>query len=77
MNQQKYNQILEELRQLWRDGKLRDLRKKYLLCAWLLTPEDRKKIEEVIGQQFYKEGKQDELITFAEEELGYKIIDKN
>jgi len=77
MNNIDYQKLLESLRQLYREGKFRDLKKKYLLSSWLITPEDRKKIEEVIGVQFVKEGKQDELITFAEEELGYKIIDKN
>lgn len=77
MNNIDYQKLLESLRQLYREGKFRDLKKKYLLSSWLITPEDRRKIEEVIGVQFVKAGKQDELITFAEEELGYKIVDKN
>ena len=41
--------LLRDLRILYREGKFIELRKKYLLGAFLLTPEDRKKIEEVTG----------------------------
>ena len=42
-------QLLQDLRNLWRDGKHQDFRKKYLLGWFLLTPEDRKNIEDVTG----------------------------
>lgn len=74
MNKEKYDKIIEELRDLWRNGKFQDLRKKYVLCAWMLTKEDRDKIEAVIGKQFREESTQDPLITYAVNELGYKKI---
>ena len=76
MNNIDYQKLLESLRQLYREGKFKELKNRYLLSSWLISPEDRKKIEEVIGVQYVKEGKQDELIQYAVEVMGCKIVDK-
>jgi hypothetical protein len=69
MNQEKF---LEELRELWRTNQHEILKKRYLLGRWILTEEQRKKIEDVIGK--IDKGKQDPLIEYAISK-GCKIIE--
>lgn len=70
-----YNKILEDLRQLYRDGKFEDLRKKYVLCSWMLKNEDREKIESIIGQQFRKPSPGEQSVIDEALKIGCKIIE--
>lgn len=70
MDQEKF---LNELRQLWRENKHELLKKRYLLGRWMLTDEQRKSIEDVIGKT--EKGKQDPLIEYAIEN-GCKIVEE-
>jgi hypothetical protein len=67
-------ELLEKLRELYREGKFEDLRKAYLLGAWMLTKEDRLKIEHVIGIKTQDKEAGDKLIQDAIEIFNAKII---
>ena len=68
-------QLLIVLRQLYKERDFDNLRKKYLLGAWLLTNEDREKIERVLNVQYKPTTpEQQKLIDYCVEELGWKLI---
>jgi len=67
MNTEQYNQLLNELRQLYLDRNFKELKRKYLLSRWMLTPEDREKIEKVV---FVEVNKELSILEYAQKEIG-------
>lgn len=67
----KQDQLLDELRQLYRDGKLKELKRKYSLGFWILTEQQRRKIEKILGLE------QRCLYDYAVNKLGYKPVDNS
>lgn len=69
MSEVKYQQLMNDLRLLYKEGKLKDLRNKYNMCKWMLREEDRNNIEAVIGTI-----EQDPAVKYAIEVMGCKEI---
>jgi hypothetical protein len=70
------NLLLEELRKFYREGKFQDLRNRYALCSWMLTPVEREKIETALEHVLPKKsipGKQTSLLEQAQEIMGGEI----
>lgn len=69
MNREK---LLETLRQLYRENKMDELRRAFLLGAFLLTPADREKINLALYGKTNDRGKK--LIQEAIDKLGGRLI---
>jgi hypothetical protein len=75
MNEQKYKELMEELRTLYRNRDFKKLKERYLLSKWLLTEQDKKNIEKVI---YIATSEEPSILEFAQKEMGGTIspIDK-
>jgi hypothetical protein len=76
MKENEYHELIESLRKLYREKKFEDLRKKYVMCSWILTPEDRKKIESVLDKKFRAHTKKEQTIIDLAINMGGKIVDE-
>lgn len=70
MNETSYNELMEELRTLYRERKFTELKSKYLLSKWLLSEQDRKNIEKVI---YIATSGEQSLLDFAKKTMGGTI----
>jgi hypothetical protein len=71
MNTNAYNQLMNELRQLYLDRNFTELKRKYLLSRWILTPEDRERIEKVV---FIEVNKELSILEYAKKEMGGNLL---
>jgi hypothetical protein len=67
MNERDYKSLMNELRQLYLDRNFKELKRKYLLSRWMLTPEDREKIDKVV---FVEVNKELSILEYAQKEMG-------
>jgi hypothetical protein len=72
MNENSYKALMEELRGYYRERDFKKLKSKYLLSRWMLTPEDREKIEKVI--YIPKEPGEQSILELAQKKMGGVII---
>ena len=70
MNEQKYKELMEELRTLYRNRDFKKLKERYLLSKWLLTEQDRKNIEKVI---YIASTGEQSILELARKEMGGTI----
>lgn len=73
MNENQYKLLMEELRNLYKERKFQELKAKYLLSRWMLTQQDRDKIEKVIYVPSSKEPGEQSILELAQNEMGGTI----
>ena len=70
MNENTYNKIMSDLRQLYIERNFTELKQRYLLVRWMLTQEDRDKIEKVVYVPTHKEPEEQTILELAQEQMG-------
>ncbi|MFA6790418.1 MAG: hypothetical protein WCR65_02470 [Parcubacteria group bacterium] len=59
--------LIVELRQLYKEGKIEELKRKYTLGKWMLSEEERNNIEKALA-------KEESLFDYALRKMGGKIV---
>lgn len=70
----KSSENLEELRDLYRERRFWEFKRKFWLCAFTLEPEDREKVYKALNKLRPEQTEMPEVIKYALKELGGKII---
>ena len=70
----KSSENLKELRDLYREKRFWEFKRKFWLCAFTLEPEDREKVYKALCKLTPEQTKTPEVIEYALKKLGGRII---